>query len=209
MLNLFIADDNTIVREGLKRILNDTPNMHVVGESNNSNEILNKVRSSKIDVILLDMSMRGPGTLQFLQRILQYDSELRVLILSAYIEDQYVIRFLKAGASGYFVKSQSSEELINAINKIASDGKYISQSTAEILADKLKSGISKVPFEELSDREFQIFRMLGNGNTNGEIANSLSLSPKTISTYRNRLLKKLGFKNNADIIRYSIENNFL
>jgi len=205
MINLFIADDHAILREGLKRILEDDTNIRIVGEANSGDETLKKLKNSGADILLLDISMPGPGFLEIIHRIKKYDLNIQILILSAHHEEQYAIRSIQAGADGYLTKDRSPDELEKAIYKIMNGGKYISESLAENLAELLQTGSQKEAHVILSDREFQIFSLLGKGNKLNSIADLLSLSPKTVSTYRARSLEKMGFKDNADIIRYAIE----
>jgi two-component system, NarL family, invasion response regulator UvrY len=209
MINVFIADDHAMVREGLKLIISNNKSLFVVGEASNGNETLRKIRDDKIDVLLLDVSMPGPGFFEILKRInnmVKSSRPKKILVLSANSEEQYAMRSLKAGANGYLAKEHSPEELIKAIIKLHKGGKYITQSFAENMLDiVLGSDKKDGPLHDyLSNREYQIFNMLGNGDSVKTIATTLSLSSKTISTYRSRILQKMVMKSNADIIRYII-----
>ena len=212
MRNIFIADDHAMVREGLKAIISNDKDLVVVGEASNGNETLRKIRACSIDVLLLDVSMPGLGFLDLLKRITNMDASSKpgkILVLTAHSEDQYAFRALKAGADGYLTKEKSPNELLKAIHKLCDGGRYVSQSFAEDMINMaLDPNTEETALHHLlSDREFQIFSMLGKGTSIKAIAFPLSLNDKTISTYRTRLLKKMGMKSNADIIRYTIENN--
>ena len=191
----------------------DVDDIEVVGETDDAKYIFNDIRRLEIDVLLLDISMPGPGFLDILSRISNgYDDikKIKILVLSMHPEEQYAIRAIKAGANGYLTKEHSPAELINAIRMIHNGKRYISQSLAEILANDIISGNSIIaPHDTLSSREYQILCMLGKGSSVTEISRSLSLSPKTISTYRNRLCKKLNLKNNAELIHYVIDYKLL
>ena len=202
-----------MLRAGLKAVILDVDDIEVVGETDDAKYIFNDIRRLEIDVLLLDISMPGPGFLDILSRISNgYDDikKIKILVLSMHPEEQYAIRAIKAGANGYLTKEHSPAELINAIRMIHNGKRYISQSLAEILANDIISGNSIIaPHDTLSSREYQILCMLGKGSSVTEISRSLSLSPKTISTYRNRLCKKLNLKNNAELIHYVIDYKLL
>jgi len=208
MIKVLIADDHTIVREGLKQIFEETPDVVAAGEAKNGQEILDKVRENDYDVVLLDISMPGRGGLDVLKQLKNEKPELPVLVLSMYPEEQYAVRVLKAGASGYLTKESASNELIVAIRKVSGGRKYITSSLAERLAYDLefKTNVKEKLHEGLSDREYQVMCMIASGKTVKEIAKELSLSVKTISTYRYRVLEKMKMKNNAELIRYAIIN---
>lgn len=206
MINIFIADDHQMMREGIKHIVNDNPNMQICGEAENTEALLDSLKSCDVDVVILDVSMPGPGFLETLRRLERGFPKIKILVLSAHAEEQYAKRSLKAGAKGYLTKSHSSEELVSAITRIAEGGKYISQSLAEILALDLDKPEADLPHESLSQREYQIMCLLGSGKTVGDIASDLSLSPKTVSTYRSRVIEKLALKNNSELIHYVIHH---
>jgi two-component system, NarL family, invasion response regulator UvrY len=211
MINIYIADDHAMLRDGLKSIINEVKDMKVVGETNNSKNIISDIRTLDVDIILLDISMPGPGFLEILSRLTDSGDNnkiIKILVLSTHPEEQYAIRAIKAGANGYLTKDHSPNELIDAIKIIISGKRYISQALAELMAnDVVQGGSSTSPHEHLSNREYQILCMLGKGMAIKEISHSLSLSPKTVSTYRIRLCNKLNFKNNADLIHYVIDHD--
>jgi two-component system invasion response regulator UvrY len=209
MIKTIIADDHTIVREGLKQILNETNDVSVSGEAKNGGELLEELRRQKFDVVVLDISMPGINGLDALKQIKIINPNLPVLVLSMHPEEQYAIRVLKAGASGYLTKESASEELLNAIRRIASGRKYVSPSLAEKLAVELDVDREKPLHETLSDREYQVLCMIASGRTVKEIAGELSLSVKTVSTYRSRILDKMHMANNAQLTYYAIENDLV
>lgn len=207
MIRVLIADDHAIVRKGFLQIVNETPDMRVVGEASNGQEILEKVRELDCDVLVLDISMPRFSGLESLREIRYLRPDLPVLILSMHSEDQYAIRSLKAGAAGYLNKETAIDELVVAIRKVVSGGKYLSVTAAEKIALEIGNNSEKAPHERLSNREYSVLLMIGSGKSISEIADELSLSVKTVSTYRTRILEKMGLNTNADLIRYVIENN--
>jgi DNA-binding NarL/FixJ family response regulator len=209
MINILIADDHAIVRKGLKQILAETSDMVVTGEASNGYEVLEKVRNGHFDVLLLDISMPGRSGLDILKELKAERPKLPVLVLSMYPEEQYAIRVLKAGASGYLTKESAPDELVVAMRKVAQGKKYVSPSLAEKLAFDLEMDTTKPLHEMLSDREYQVLCMIASGKTVGEIAENLSLSAKTISTYRARILDKMNMKNNAELTHYAIQNKLV
>ncbi len=209
MIRVLIADDHAIVREGLKQIVAQTIDIKVVGEATNAGEVVPKVRSLKPDLLLLDISMPGRSGLDVLIEMRKDHPEIPVLILSLHTEDQYAVRTLKAGAAGYLTKESAPDELIAAIRKASSGGKYISSRLAERLALHLVSDKTPNPHELLSNREFQVFRMIAMGKTVTEIGDELSLSVKTISTNRTRILEKMQMKNNAEITQYALQHDLI
>ena len=209
MLKILVADDHTIVREGLKQILGEVHDMIVAGEASDGSEALRKVREDHYDLVLLDISMPGIGGLDVLKQLKSEKPDLPVLMLSMYPEEQYAVRTLKAGASGYLTKESASNELIAAIRKVSSGGKYVTSSLAEKLASCLDTHSDKPVHERLSDREYQVVRMIASGKTVTEIADALSLSVKTISTHRSRALIKMGMKTNAEITYYAIKHGLV
>ncbi|MFQ5420799.1 MAG: response regulator [Anaerolineae bacterium] len=209
MISVFIVDDHAIVRQGLKQILSDTADIRLAGEANTGQETLRLVRNGTCDVLVLDINMPDMSGLEVLG-VLKYERpDLAVLVLSIHAEDQYAIRYLKAGAAGYLTKESAPEELVEAIRQVAAGGKYVSRSLAELLALQLHEPADRPQHETLSDREFQVLRLIGTGKTVTEIAGALSLSVKTVSTYRARMLKKLGLKSSAEIIQYAIQNRLV
>jgi len=209
MIKVLIADDHAVVRQGLKRILQDTHQMMVAGEAVNGQEVLKKVRAEAWDVVILDISMPGHSGLDILKELEHERPKLPVLVLSMHSEDQFAMRVLRAGASGYLTKDSAPDELVKAVRKVARGGKYVSPLLAEKLADEIGPDSNKLPHETLSDREFQVLRMIATGKAVGEIATELSLSPKTISTYRARLLQKMNLTSNAELIHYAIQNHLI
>ncbi len=208
-LKIGIADDHDIVRQGLKQIISDTDNMVVMGEASNGQELIEMVRKKPFDVILLDISMPGRSGIEILKQLKIEKPNLPVLMLSMHPEDQYAIRALKAGASGYISKDTASDVLIDAVRKAAEGRKYISASLAEKLAGTITHDVGEKPHEALSDREFQILVMIARGKSVSDIGKELFLNVKTISTYRRRILDKMDLKNNAELTHYAIENELV
>ncbi len=209
MIKILIADDHPIVRKGLKDIIKETSDMEVADEARNGKEVLEKVRKGDFDVVVLDISMPGRSGLEILKEIKNEKPKLSVLILSVHPEDQYAIRVLKAGASGYLTKESAPDELITAIRKASLGKKYISYSLAEKIAFDLETGTEKALHKTLSDREYEVMRMIASGKTSKEIAKELFLSVKTVSTYRSRILEKMKMKNNAELIHYAIKHRLV
>ncbi|HOO70393.1 MAG TPA: response regulator transcription factor [Spirochaetota bacterium] len=209
MINIIIADDHEIVRAGLKQIISDSQELHVKGEARDGQELLEKVRMDDFDVVLLDIKMPGRSGLEILKQLKVEFPDTPVIVLSMHPEDQYAVRTIKAGASGYLTKETAGEKLIEAIKKVYKGGKYISPTLAEKLADSIANDKQKPPHEYLTDREFQVVCMIASGKTVTEIAKELFLSVKTISTYRQRILEKMNMKNNAELTHYVINNNLL
>jgi two-component system invasion response regulator UvrY len=209
MIKILIADDHPIVRQGFKQVLSETADLVVADEAGNGQEVLAFVAKRDYDVILLDISMPGKNGLEVLKELKVANPKIPVLILSIYPEEQYAIRALKAGASGYLTKASVPEELISAIRKVSRGGKYISSSLAEKIAYELDSDSGKAPHETLSDREYQILLMIASGKTVSDIAGEMCLSVKTVSTYRSRILDKMKLKNNAELTTYAIRNKLV
>ena len=201
-----VAEDHEIVRQGLKTIISEHSDLNIAGEAENGNQVLKILKKTKVDVVLLDFDMPEKNGLDTLIELKALYPKLPVMILSIFPEDHYGTRFLKAGASGYLQKSSATDQLIDAIRKVFNGGKYISSA----LTDKLVTGLNKDKeqflHESLTDREFQVFRLLATGKKLKEMADELCLSINTISTYRSRILQKMDMKSNADVIRYAIEN---
>ena len=209
MVKILVVDDHAIVREGLKQIVADTSGLAVTGEAASEQETLELLRKHDFDVVLLDIAMTGRGGLEVLKQIKQEKPELPVLILSMYPEEQYAVRALKMGAAGYLTKVSAPDELINAIKKIATGRKYVSSSLAEKLAFNLEVDTEKPLHECLSNREFQVMCMIASGKTVKNIAEKLSLSVNTISTYRFRILDKMRMKTNSELTHYAIKNRLV
>jgi len=206
MLRILIADDHTVVRRGLKQILAEAFKSALIEEVADAEELVKAALLKEWDVVITDLSMPGRSGLDALHQIKQHDPKMPVLILSIHPEEQYAIRVLKAGASGYMSKDMASEELVNAVHRVLLGKKYISPSVAEKLAADLDLDDAKEPHEALSDREFDVMKQIAVGRSITEIAAMMSLSPTTISTYRTRIMSKLNMKTNADLILYSLEH---
>jgi len=209
MIRVAIADDHAVVRQGLRHIIGETPELSLVGEAATGAETLELARTVECDVLVLDMSMPGPGGLDILRELRALRPGLAILVLSMYPEDQFAVRLLRGGADGYLNKESAPDELVGAIRKVATGGKYVSAALAEKLAQALHTGGDALPHESLSDREFQVLRLIAAGRTASEIAAQLSLSVKTISTYRARLLAKMNMSTNADLMRYALDHGLV
>jgi DNA-binding NarL/FixJ family response regulator len=208
LIKILIADDHAIVRKGIRQILSETPDKYAVEEACNGQEALEKVYKNNYDVVLMDISMPGRSGLDVLKQLKQEKPKTPVIILSVYPEEQYAVRALKTGAAGYLTKESAPEELIRAIKKVSrGGGKYVTASIAEKLASAIDIDLTKPPHEDLSNREYQILCMIASGKIATQISEELSLSVKTISTYRTRILKKMGMNNNAELTHYAIKNN--
>jgi two-component system invasion response regulator UvrY len=209
MIRLLIADDHPVVREGLRRIVADDPGLQVVGEAVDGDGVLALISRQPTDVVLLDVSMPGPGFLQVLERLRAEHPGVKVLVLSVHPEEQYAVRALRAGAAGYLTKDHSPEQLIEAIRRVHRGGKYVSPTLAERLATDLAAGGPQAAHELLSHREYDVLCLLGSGRTVKEISAELDLSPKTVSTYRARLLEKMRLTGNADLVRYAARHGLI
>jgi len=205
MVNVFIADDHAVVRQGLKQIISEVSDMQVLGESDNGFEVIDQVKANNYDMVILDITMPGPNILDLVKQIHQISPQMPILVLSIHPEEQYAVRVLRSGASGYLTKESAPEELVNAIRKVAKGGKYVSAALAEKLLFTLGTDQEKLPHDNLSDREYQSLCMIAAGKTVKAIAQDLNLSEKTISTYRSRVLQKMGMKNNAEITHYAFK----
>jgi DNA-binding NarL/FixJ family response regulator len=208
-MKVLVADDHAVVREGLKRILTQDEGIQVVAEAEDGTAALARAREADPDVVVLDMSMPGRGGLETLQELKRQWPTLGVLVLSMHPEDQYAVRVLREGADGYLSKESAAEELISALRKIHGGGKYVSPALAERLAQTVERGFEGPPHEQLSSREFQVMVLIAQGRTVSEIGDELHLSVKTISTYRARILEKMGMKNNAELMHYAIEEGIV
>jgi two-component system, NarL family, invasion response regulator UvrY len=209
MIRVLIADDHGIVREGLKRIVGGARDMQVVAEAANGHEALERARREGPDVVVLDVSMPGRGGLETLKDLKSWRSAVRVLVLSMHPEDQFGPRFLREGADGYMTKESAPELLLSAIRKVHAGGKYLSPVLAEKLAVSLDPKAERAPHERLSDREFEVMRLIASGRTVSEIGDELALSVKTVSTYRVRIREKMGLKNNAEIMHYAMQQGLV
>ncbi len=209
MIKILIADDHTVVREGLKQIVAETSDMVVADEATSGHEALNKALKTDYDIVILDITMPGINGLDVLKQIKAQKPKLPILVLSVHPEEQYAVRCLKAGASGYLTKESASDELTAAIRKISQGKKYVTASLAERLALDLEIGTEKLPHETLSDREYQVMINIAQGKKVKDIAEELFLSEKTISTYRSRILEKMGMEKNEELVRYALNNHLI
>jgi len=209
MIRVLLADDHAIVRAGLKEILTDTGDIEVAGEAANGQEVLARVSAQDFDVAVLDLSMPGRNGIELIKLVKAEKPKLRILVLSMHSEEQYAVRALKAGASGYLSKESAADELVAAIRRIAGGGAYVTPETAERLALGAAPRAEAAAHTLLSDREFQVFRMIARGASVTDIARELSLSVKTISTHKTRILGKMGLANQAELIRYALEHHLL
>ena len=209
MLKILVADDHAIVRQGVKQILADSHDMVDYDEASNGQEALDKALLNDYDVVLLDISMPGKSGLEVLRELKSQKPGLPVLILTMHAEQDYAIRVLRQGASGYITKQSAPEELMTAIHRVASGGKYVSPSLAEDMVSYLKIGEEKQPHSVLSEREHQVMCMIAAGRTVNEISEQMALSKRTIRTYRYRILKKMKVSNDAALIRYAVENRLV
>ena len=208
-MKVIIADDHAVVRKGLKQILLDMPGINNVEEVNDGNELIERIKKEDFNFVILDISMPGKNGLDVLKDIKTIKPQLPVLILSIHPEGQYAIRALKAGAAGYLTKDSAPEELITAIQKILTGRKYITQSLAEKLAYNFNADSDRLPHEYLSDREFEVFKLIASGKTITDIAGKLCLSVKTVSTYRARIYEKTNLKSRSEITLYAIKNGLI
>jgi DNA-binding NarL/FixJ family response regulator len=209
LIKVFIVDDHIIFREGLKKVIASTSDIEVAGEAGDGHEALSAILKHDYDVVLLDLALPGMEGLDILRVLKTKKPTLPVLVLSMYAEEQYAIRVLQEGASGYLTKESVPSDLIRAIRKAMQGGRYISDSLGERLADELTGESEKQPHEHLSNREYQIFLMITGGKTIKEIAHELSLARTTVTSYRTRILEKMNMKTNAEIIRYALENHLV
>lgn len=208
-IRVLLADDHMLFRKGLRMILEETQDITVAGEAGTGKEALDKALSSYFDVVLLDLSMPERDGLDVLKELKKSKPELPVLVLTMHPEDQYAVRVLRAGASGYLTKKNAPEEVVTAIRKVFSGRKYISPSLGEKLAFEIEAGTEQPLHKTLSDREFEVLRMIAGGKSLTDISKELALSINTVSTYRARILEKMNLKTNADIIHYAIRNKLV
>jgi len=209
MIKILIADDHVLIREGLRKILKEAPDMTVVSEAQNAREVFDHLKETNPDVVVLDISLPGKSGLEILKDLKQEKPDLPVLILSMHPEDRFAVRALKAGAAGYVTKESAAQDLIKAIRKVVQGRKYVSTSLAEKLAFDLEVSTGKPLHELLSDREYQVMCMIAAGKAVKEISGELFLSVSTVNTYRARILEKMNMKTDAELIRYAIENQLI
>jgi DNA-binding NarL/FixJ family response regulator len=206
VIRLIIADDHPVVREGIRRILSQAPDMTVIAEAENTDTLLSLLAGTPADVVLLDIGMPGAGFLPTLRQIKETHPSTRVVVLSVYPEEQYATRAFANGASGYLTKDRSPDQLIDAIRRVQQGGRYVSPELADRLVGQLESARAGPPHTRLSEREYEVLCLLGQGHRIVTIAQRLNLSSKTVSTYRSRVLSKLGLHTNADLVRYVLEH---
>ena len=209
MINVLIADDHALIREGLKKTLSSEPDMTLVGTANNVAELFKRLEQLAVSIVLLDITMPGESGLDALKELRHKHPHVPVLILSFHPEHRFAVRALKAGAAGYITKQSATEELVQAIRKIVSGGKYVSASLAEELAIELDTESGKLPHETLSDREFQVMRLIAAGKKSSDIADELAVTPSTVNTYRMRILEKMNMQSNVELARYAVEHGLI
>jgi two-component system, NarL family, invasion response regulator UvrY len=209
MAKVLIADDHALVRAGLKQYLQDSGRFSTLSEASSGTQVLDMLRADNYDLLILDINMPDRGGLDILKHVRASYPEVRVLVVSGYPERQYAVNVLKAGASGYLPKDGSPDELLKAVGQVLSGRRYVSASLAELLVTELDTDHDRPLHAGLSEREFQIFCKLASGQSVSEIAGELSLSVKTVSTYRTRVLEKMAFKSNADITSYALRNGLM
>ncbi|MFW5683834.1 MAG: response regulator [Spirochaetota bacterium] len=207
MIRVAVADDHAVVRAGLTRIIRDQGQMTIVGEASSVDEVLDLVRSTECDVLLLDVNLHGTTSLEAMKSIRTGHPSVAILVLSMYPEEQYAIRFIKAGAAGYLTKDAAPEQLVEAITRIASGGHYVTPQLAEMAVFGAQS--NEAIHETLSDREYEVMLGIARGKRIRELAEELALSEKTVSTYRTRILRKLDCSSNAEIVQYALSHNLL
>ncbi len=209
MIRILIADDHKLFRRGLRQTIEDAEGLMVEDEASNGAEVLTKIAQKFYNVVVLDISMPGSNGLDILKQIRDSSPKTAVLMLSMHSEGQFAVRAFKAGASGYLTKESDEEDIIRAIRKASQGGRYVTPDLAEKLAEALSTGPGRTPHESLSDREFQVFRLIAQGKSLSEIAQELHLGTTTISTYRTRILEKTGLKNNSELTRYAVEHRLI
>ncbi len=209
MISIALADDHAMVRRSLAALLDDQSDLRVVGEAGTADELFALLATTSADVAVIDVAMPGPGVVAVLTQLRASFPRLRTIVLSMYPEEQYAPRALKAGAAGYLTKDRSPEYLVEAVRKVARGGIYVTPSLAEHLAAGMAADAKRPAHAELSEREFAVLRGIGAGRSMKELAASLGISPKTASTYRVRILEKLGLKTNAELVRYALEHGLV
>ena len=209
MIKILVVDDHAVVRRGLRQILAETPDLHVAGEAGTAGEAMQKVQAERWDVIVLDVGLAGKSGLDLIADIRKLRPETRVLVLTMFSEEQYAVRAIRAGAAGFLTKESAPDKLVDAIRKIAGGGRFISPELAETLASMVAGEGSGKPHERLSNREFEILKLIGSGKTVSQIADELTLSVKTVSTHRTRILRKMDMKTNAELTHYVVKNGLV
>lgn len=209
-MKVLLADDHTIVREGIKLLLSEAYPFAEIVDVSDSIDLMKKVYKEKWDVIICDISMPpGDSGLDSIKQIKEYSPKTPVIILSMHAPDQYAVRSIKAGAMGYLTKGAATLELVKAVNQVMSGKKYLSPDVADVLADAFENSNKNQSVENLSDREFEIFKLLASGKSVSDISKQLVLSPNTVSTFRARVFEKMGFQNNLELIRYAVDNKLI
>lgn len=206
---VLLADDHAIIRDGLKNILAETDEFRVMGEAGDGNTVMELVRQRNWDLLVLDISMPGRSGVELIKLVKQERPSLPILVFSMHLEEQYAVRAIRSGASGYLSKGGDSDEILPAMRKVAQGGRYISSAVAELLLDDVTFDADKLPHKRLSDREFEIFSQLVNGLGPTQIADQLSLSVKTVSTHKSRILQKMGMDSTVDLVRYAMEHRLI
>ena len=209
MIRIVIADDHTIVREGLKQVLSSAADLAIAGEASDGHEVMQRVRELDFEVLLLDMSMPGKSGIELIRQVHGERPKLRILILSMHEEQQYAVRAIRAGASGYLTKDSAPAQLVLAIRKVAAGGAFITAAVAEMLALGAMPQIEGPPHSALSDREFQVFQLIVSGKSVTDIAGQLNLSVKTVSTHKARIMQKMNLSNQSELIRYAISHHLV
>ena len=209
MIRLVLADDHTIVREGLKQLLGAAGDLQVVGEAQDGHEVIERIRALDFDVLLLDMSMPGKSGIELIRQVHAEKPKLRILVLSMHEEHQYAVRAIRAGAAGYLTKESASRQLVEAIRKVAAGGAFISSEVAQQLALGAMPGATGPLHASLSDREFQIFQLIAGGKSVSDIAGQLNLSVKTVSTHKANVLQKMNMSTQAELIRYALTHRLV
>lgn len=209
MIQLLIVDDHAILRHGLRQVISEAPDIQVTAEAGSSQEAVRLLREHHFDMVLLDISLPDKNGIETLKMIKREKPNLPVIMLTMHAEDEFGVRALKAGASGYVTKQSAHDQLLNAVRQVAAGRRYISQDLAEELVRSIGESSEKLPHELLSDREFDTLRMLASGKSLSEIGQMFSISPKTVSVYRTRLLEKMRLKNNAEIAHYAVKNGLI
>lgn len=209
MINIYIADDHPLIREGFKKIISKEIDMDVVGEAQNSETLLEDLESLYVDILILDLKMPGKGGMELIKELRDIYPQLLILVVSALSEENYAVRSLKMGANGFISKTQAINELVKAIRSILSRGKYISTNVADLLLDEVENKNITAPHKNLSEREFQIMCMIADGKKIKQIANELFLSVSTVNTYRSRIMQKIDLKTNYELIKYVLENDLM
>ena len=209
MIKVLVADDHAVVRRGLRQILSETSDIMVGGEAATAPETLQRVREQRWDVVILDISLPDGNGIELIGEIRRERPETRVLVLTVHSEDQYAVRAVRAGAAGFLTKETAPSLLVDAVRRVATGGRYVSMELAETLASMLAGEAKGEPHEHLSDREFEVMKLLASGKTVSQIAQSLGLSVKTISTHRTRILRKMNMKTNAELTQYAVRRGLV